>query len=142
LLRPQRGQAELGAQLAQGRRGHPGRARAAALGRVRAGARLPGRRPRFRKHLSRGARRRARLRFFLLERATSMALPLRRLSTVILLAAAIGCPKPVAAPTAAIKGGDTVSGILVGQVVKLDGIDSKDPQSRDLTFDWSFALLP
>jgi hypothetical protein len=71
-----------------------------------------------------------------------MALTPRRLSTILLLAAAIGCPKPVAQPSATITGDPILNGILVGQVVKLDGSTSKDPQSRDLTYTWSFSSLP
>ena len=71
-----------------------------------------------------------------------MALNLRRLTGLAILAASFGCPKAVAPPVAAIQGGGTASGFTVGQTIKLDGTTSADPQNRELTFTWSFAQLP
>ena len=44
-----------------------------------------------------------------------MALPLRRLTGLLILAAAMGCPKAVNAPTAVIQ--TVASGVQIGQVV-------------------------
>ena len=78
-----------------------------------------------------------------------MALNARRLCGLAIIAAAIGCPKPVSAPVAGIGGQPvtiyTLSNVSVGSVVKLDGSatgGSSDPQGRDLTFTWSFTQLP
>lgn len=79
-----------------------------------------------------------------------MALNVRRLSGLAIIAAAMGCPKPVSAPVASIGGTPgavyTLGSVSVGSVVKLDGSTatggSADPQGRDLTFNWSFTQLP
>src|SRR5438309_2569545 len=71
-----------------------------------------------------------------------MAHHTRHLGLVLLAAAAIGCPTTVAAPTASIKGGATISGLQIGQLVFLDGTQSKDPQNRDVKYNWQFLQLP
>src|SRR5438045_9034948 len=71
-----------------------------------------------------------------------MAHHTRHLGLVLLAAAAIGCPKPVDAPLASIKGGSAVQGVQIGQLVFLDGTASKDPQNRDVTYTWQFQQLP
>src|ERR1041384_5025274 len=69
-----------------------------------------------------------------------MALPLRRLAGLLILAASFGCPKAVTAPTAAIAAVGT--GVQIGQVVRLDGTASADTQGRDLSFAWQFTQIP
>src|SRR5438874_1138831 len=71
-----------------------------------------------------------------------MALNIRRLAGLCILAGAIGCPKTVSVPKAQIAGGDTISNVLIGQVVRLDGSPSADADGRELSFDWTFAQLP
>src|SRR5438105_2881770 len=75
-----------------------------------------------------------------------MALSLR-LSGIVLLAAAIGCPKPVAAPKAVIGKDATATQAptqngIVGDTILLEGDQSADPGNRDMTFTWSFQTLP
>ena len=69
-----------------------------------------------------------------------MALPLRRLAGLLVIAAALGCPKAVNAPDAKVA--PVGSGVQIGQVVRLDASGSVDAQGRDLSFAWQFTAIP
>ena len=69
-----------------------------------------------------------------------MALPLRRLASLVVIAAAFGCPTAVNAPV--VKVAAVGSGVQIGQVVRLDAGASTDPQGRDMTFAWQFTAMP
>src|SRR5260221_7192752 len=69
-----------------------------------------------------------------------MALPLRRLAGLLIIAAAFGCPKAVDAPTVTVAAAPT--GVQIGQVVRLDASGSTDGQGRALSFAWQFTSHP
>ena len=69
-----------------------------------------------------------------------MALPLRRLAGLLIIAAAFGCPKSVNAPDAKVAA--VGAGVQIGQVVRLDASGSVDAQGRDLSYAWQFTAIP
>src|SRR5260221_1927281 len=71
----------------------------------------------------------------------SMALTFRRLAGLLIIAAAFGCPKAVNAPDAAVASAN-ITGVQIGQVVRLDASGSKDAQGRDLSYAWQFTAIP
>src|SRR4051812_799178 len=70
-----------------------------------------------------------------------MAFTFRRLTGLLIIAAAFGCPKAVNAPNAVVASAD-ITGVQIGQVVRLDASGSKDGQARDLSFAWQFTAIP
>lgn len=70
-----------------------------------------------------------------------MALPVRRLAGLLIIATAFGCPKAVNAPSAVVPDLSTAK-FQIGQVIRLDGTGSSDPQGRDLSYAWQFTQIP
>src|SRR5258708_29005065 len=69
-----------------------------------------------------------------------MQLRYRHLGAIAIALGVAACPKSAGQPLAsATASADTVN---VGSVVQLNGSNSSDPQSRQLTFSWSFLKLP
>ena len=60
-----------------------------------------------------------------------MAFTYRRLAGLLILAAAYGCPTSVKAPVVKLAS-DTITGVQIGQLVRLDASSSTDTQQRDL----------
>src|SRR3954469_15643229 len=70
-----------------------------------------------------------------------MAINFRRLTGLLVLAAAYGCPTAVNAPVVTLAS-NAITGVQIGQLVRLDAGASKDPQGRDLSFSWQFTAIP